>query len=127
MYLGWNARPEQALLVAPVDRIGQLEEELLVGRLGLVGERPDLRLVLLDHEEQIRAVVRIGQRDGPVEPQVGEGQPGRQGRELAALGHLVGLASGLSRCRRGLEPRDREKHQTDETKGYGLATHPLIV
>ena len=60
-------QPEQALLVAAVDRIAELEEELLAPGVALVGERPDLGLVLLDDEQPVAAVVGVGQGHRSIE------------------------------------------------------------
>ena len=82
---GMECQPQQALLVAPVDRVGELEEQVPGPDGAVVGERPDLGLMLFDDEEPVAAVVGIGHRDRPVESQVREGDLGRhpgQGRVL---------------------------------------------
>ena len=102
-----EGQAQQTLLVATVDRVGELEEQLLVAGRPLVGERPDRGGVLLDDEQQVAAVVGIGQGDRPVEPQVREGDLGRRaGSDWVAFF----LGSGLF----GLGPRRRCHDQDGE-------------
>ena len=64
LVLGMESQAEQALFVAPVDLVGQLEKELLVAGRPLVGKRPDRGRVLLGHEQEIAAVVGIAKATG---------------------------------------------------------------
>ena len=120
LVLGVKRQAQQPFFVAPVDRVGKLEEEFLVAGCPLVGERPDRGGVLLDHEEQVAAVVGISKRDRPVEPEVREGDLGRKRRQR--LGRFLLLRAFLVwACDGDVATKTAEGHQRGKNVGNETA------
>ena len=79
LILGVKGQAQQALFIAGVDLVWKLQEQFPGARGPLIEERPDHGLVLFNHEQEVRAVIRISHGNGPVEPELGKGHDGAQG------------------------------------------------